>query len=263
MKLNYYIYGFILIIFTSCKDSNKKLTQESNHHLTEATHWSYSGETAPEHWAELEQGSDCDGHNQSPINIITKDVVETPTKNHLNILYSPQTFIKKVINNGHTIQFDFESGDSISYLGDTHYLKQIHFHEPSEHKINGIIYPIETHLVHLNKSGNITVLSILGEEGEESQVFEFLESFLPLKNGESKDIHKNIDLSSFFLNEKHFYSYTGSLTTPPCWERVNWVVFKEPIILSVDEVEKLRNNMPINNYRNEQPLNNRIVTFNY
>jgi carbonic anhydrase len=80
MKLNYYIYGFILIIFTSCKDSNKKLTQESNHHLTEATHWSYSGETAPEHWAELEQGSDCDGHNQSPINIITKDVVETPTK---------------------------------------------------------------------------------------------------------------------------------------------------------------------------------------
>ena len=186
-----------------------------------------------------------------------------PSENHLNIFYSPKTLISKVENNGHSIQFDFEMGDSINYKNDIYYLKQIHFHEPSEHKINGVIYPIEMHMVHLNKAGQISVLGILGEEGDESQLFEFFESFLPIENGAEKDIHQNIDLSSLFLNANNYYSYSGSLTTPPCTEGVNWVVFKTPIILSVGEVLKLKNNMPVNNYRNEQPLNDRLVKLNY
>jgi carbonic anhydrase len=226
-------------------------------------HWSYAGETSPEHWVEIEKNSDCDGKHQSPINIINKDADSIPAKGHLNILYTPTTLLSQVENNGHSIQFDFESGDSINYKNETFYLKQIHFHEPSEHKINGVIYPIEMHLVHVSKSGRITVLGIMGEEGEESQLFEFFESFLPLKNGAVKDIHQKIDLSSLFLEDKHYYSYDGSLTTPPCTEGVNWIVFKEPIVLSVEEVLKLRNNMPINNYRNEQPINDRVVQLNY
>jgi carbonic anhydrase len=117
--------------------------------------------------------------------------------------------------------------------------------------------------VHVSKSGKITVLGLLGEEGEESQLFEFLESFLPLEHGAVKDIHQKIDLSGLLLEDKHYYSYGGSLTTPPCSEGVNWVVFKEPIVLSVEEVIKLRNNMPLNNYRNEQPINERMVTYHY
>jgi len=183
--------------------------------------------------------------------------------NDLKILYNPKTLLNKVENNGHSIQFDFEAGDSINYKNETYYLKQIHFHEPSEHRINGIIYPIETHLVHVSKTGKITVLGVLGEEGDESQLFEFFESFLPLENGATKNIHHNINLSSWFLAERHYYSYSGSLTTPPCTEGVNWIVFKEPIVLSVDEVLKLKNNMPVNNYRNEQPLNNREIKLNY
>lgn len=119
------------------------------------------------------------------------------------------------------------------------------------------------HLVHVSKAGEITVLGILGEEGNESQLFEFFESFLPIKEGAFKDIHQKIDLSNLFLEDKKYYTYNGSLTTPPCTESVNWIVFKDPIILSVEEVLKLKSNMPINNYRNEQPLNGRVVKFNY
>ena len=119
------------------------------------------------------------------------------------------------------------------------------------------------HLVHVSKTGHISVLGILGEEGDESQLFEFFESFLPLENGATKDIHHQIDLSSLFLENKNYYSYRGSLTTPPCTENINWIVFKQPFILSVEEVLKLKKNMPINNYRNEQPLNKRVVKFNY
>ncbi len=251
-----------LLILVSCKQSKKETHSNNTLHENEK-HWSYSGETSPEHWIEIEKNSDCDGKHQSPINIINKDANSIATKGDLKTLYAPTTLISEVKNNGHSIQFDFEEGDSISYKNEIYYLKQIHFHEPSEHKINGIIYPIEIHLVHLSKTGKITVLGILGEEGNESQLFEFFESFLPLKNGAKKDIHHNIDLSSLLLDKKHYYSYSGSLTTPPCTEGVNWIIFKEPIILSVDEVLKLKNNMPINNFRNEQPLNDREVKLNY
>lgn len=69
---------------------------------------------------------------------------------------------------------------------ETYYLKQIHFHEPSEHKINGVIYPIEMHLVHANKSVKLTVLGLLSEESEENQLFEFFQSFLPIEHGKIK-----------------------------------------------------------------------------
>ena len=250
----------LLAYFMSCKDYNK--TIHSNE-IAEVSHWSYAGETSPEHWIEIEKNSDCNGKHQSPINIINKDADSSATKGDLKILYAPSTHISKVINNGHSVQFDFENGDSINYKNENFYLKQIHFHEPSEHKINGIIYPIEMHLVHISKSGHIAVLGIMGEEGDDSQLFEFFESFLPINNRETKAIHQKIDLSSLFLEDKNYYSYGGSLTTPPCTEGVNWFVFKQPFILLEKEVLKLRNNMPNHNYRNEQALNDRKVKLNY
>ncbi|WP_248723194.1 carbonic anhydrase [Seonamhaeicola sp. ML3] len=253
----------ILLVSIAC-NKTKKL---SDHHIAEHTphekHWSYEGETSPIHWAEIEKNSDCDGNHQSPINIIHSEVDSVRINDDLKILYTPTTLLSEVENNGHSIQFDFEPGDSINYKGKTFYLKQIHFHEPAEHRINGITYPIEMHLVHVSKRGEIAVLGVLGEEGQESQLFEFFESFLPLENGAVKDIHQKIDLSSLLLEDKHYYSYGGSLTTPPCSENVNWIVFKEPMVLSVEEVLKLKSNMPVNNYRNEQPLNGRIVNYHY
>ncbi|WP_242203875.1 carbonic anhydrase [Aestuariivivens insulae] len=250
----------VLCAMVACNNS-KKTSQSNLHH--EERHWSYSGETSPEHWIDIEKKSDCGGKHQSPVNIIHTDVDYVEMKSNLKILYTPTTLISKVDNNGHSIQFNFEEGDSINYRGKTYYLKQIHFHEPSEHKINGVVFPIEMHLVHVNKRGEIAVLAVFGEEGSQSQLFEFFESFLPLEKGETKEIHQKIDLSSLFLKDKHYYSYNGSLTTPPCTENVSWVVFKEPIILSEAEVLKLKRTMPLNNYRNEQDLNGRTVRYNY
>lgn len=247
---------FVCIIFVY----NHVLHKPTAEHK-EKLHWSYQGETAPEYWSEIEKNSDCDGNRQSPINIIHCDASPSGVSDDLEILYSPNTIMRQVANNGHSIQFDFETGDSIYYHNSTYYLRQIHFHEPSEHKINGIVYPIEIHLVHTNADGNLTVLAVLGEEGTESQLFEFFESFLPLKNGETKEIYKSVDITSLFQNPTNYYSYGGSLTTPPCTENVNWIVFKNPMILSVEEVKTLRKNMPINNFRNEQELNDRVIHY--
>ncbi len=249
------------MVLTSCKNDNKSNHSDEN---KKHVHWSYDGETSPEHWAEIKKNSDCTGKHQSPINIIdVNTIVNNIKKDEYEILYSPKTHLNKVMNNGHSIQFDFEKGDSILYNQETYHLQQIHFHEPSEHTINGIRYPIEIHLVHKNSGKNFTVLSILGEEGTKSQVFESLESFLPLQVGEEKEIHQSFDLTTLFPKNMDFYSYSGSLTTPPCTENVNWVIFKNPIIISLDEVIKLKKNMPVNNYRDEQPLNDRSIYINY
>ena len=241
----------MIVVFSSCKKEN------------EIKHWTYEGETSPEHWAEIEKNSDCEGKSQSPINIIVDHTIPVNNINNLKVFYSPETVVSKVKNNGHSIQFDFEPGDSIQYKKDVYHLKQIHFHEPAEHIVNGVRYPVEIHFLHISDEDNITVLSIFGEEGEVSELYSFFETFLPVKNGASKEINYAIDLTSLYPKSKNFYSYSGSLTTPPCTENVNWIIFKEPLILSYKHVLKLKDNMPLNNYRNEQPLNDRIVYLNY
>lgn len=248
----------LVIACTSCNNSKVK---KENVHNEKHPHWAYSGETSPEHWAEIEKDADCDGKRQSPINIIDINTqASKPNENSVNILYSPKTILNKVTNNGHSIQFDFEDGDSIQYKGNTYHLSQIHFHEPSEHTINGVRYPLEIHLVNSSKDHGYTVISILAREGNESELFDFFESFIPLEEHQSKEIKQPLNLSTLFPEQKDFYSYGGSLTTPPCTESVNWVIFKNPITVSLDEVLKLKKDMPINNYRTEQPINDRIVS---
>jgi len=255
------LFLVFFIVLNSCKNEVKSNRSDED---KKQEHWSYDGETSPEHWAEIEKNSDCAGKHQSPVNIIDiNTIVNNIKEDEYKILYSPKTHLNMVKNNGHSIQFDFEKGDSIMYNQETFHLEQIHFHIPSEHTINGIRYPIEIHLVHKNTGKNFTVLSILCEEGAKSQVVESLESYLPLKVGEEKDIQKALDLTLLFPDYKDFYTYRGSLTTPPCTENVNWVIFKNPIIISLGEVIKLKKNMPVNNYRDEQPLKDRSVYINY
>lgn len=246
----------LLFLISGC---DLHFEDETNHHGTNQLHWSCQGETSPEHWDEIENNSECGGERQSPINIIDFKAIKSSSPIQLELYYSSETHLKKAANNGHTVQFEFMPGDSILYNGEIYHLVQVHFHEHAEHLICGVVYPVEIHLVHVSAEGGLTVLAILGKEGQESQIIELLESFLPLKMGETKNINAKCDLNQVLPTDKTFYSYSGSLTTPPCTEDVNWVVFKEPIILSLEEVEKLKINMPLNNYRFEQPLNGRVV----
>ncbi|MDY8136149.1 carbonic anhydrase family protein [Aquimarina sp. 2201CG5-10] len=266
MKTKVIIVGIVLtMISISCKhkqnstETSNLQAQKSTDNKDHKTHWEYSGEVGPEHWAELIKDADCGGQHQSPINIVTIDVKKDSNLNPLDIQYSKETKIYEVINNGHSIQYNFEQGDYINYQGDRFDLKQIHFHESAEHTINGIRYPLAIHMVHTNKQGEYLVLAVMVKEGENSQPFEFLENYLPLKKGETKTINSAFDLTQNLPNNRGYYTYTGSLTTPPCTEDVYWFVFKEPITVSLKQVVILRDLMPLDNFRNEQPLNDRIV----
>lgn len=225
--------------------------------------WSYGGERGPEHWQELEEGSACAGERQSPINIIRTDSdPDTQAEWPLSLHYPPTTRIHEVTNNGHSIQFGFDKGDELEFLDARYGLVQIHFHEPSEHTLNGVRYPIEMHLVHYNEAlARFTVLAVFGYEGAASEGYDFLESYLPLAHGETKAIGEAFDLRRVLPHTLvPRYHYQGSLTTPPCTENVNWVVFEEPFMLAEEQVLRLKHNMPVNNYRDTQPLHDREVS---
>ena len=175
-------------------------------HKTNKKHWSYQGETSPEYWEEIESNSECGGTRQSPINIIDFNAVPTEKSEQLEFHYSSEIQLKKAINNGHTVQFEFMSGDYIIYNGTSYNLVQVHFHEHAEHLMSGVVYPVEIHLVHVSSMNTITVLSILGKEGEESEVIELFESFLPLKMGESKTIDVKCDINQLLPLDRTYYS---------------------------------------------------------
>lgn len=251
------VYVLMLMALFSCGKETRSDAAKSH---DQEKHWSYEGETSPEHWAEIEKNSDCSGKSQSPINIIDiKAVPSSPEDRKLTFHYTEQTILNKVRNNGHSIQYDFERGDSLCNNNVTYDLVQIHFHEPSEHTINGVRYPIEIHLVHQSDEKNYTVVGIMGIEGGESHFMQRMESYLPLEVNEEKVIDRSFDISTILPVERDYYTYQGSLTTPPCTENVQWIILKNPLELSLEEVLELRSNMPLKNYRNEQPINDRKV----
>jgi carbonic anhydrase len=229
----------------------------SNSEKEKAKHWTYEGETGPEHWAELEKNSQCDGNFQSPINLVNYKT--NASLKPLNLHYAEQTKLHDVVNNGHSIQYDFEPGDFLVWEKDTFNLTQFHFHEPAEHLIDGVRYPLEIHLVHQNKDNQFVVLAIMAKEGENSEPFEFLESYLPIAVGEQKIIDQAFDIALNLPEDRNYFHYKGSLTTPPCTESVNWLVFQEPIRVSLEQVMQLKYAMPLNNYREEQPQHGRQI----
>ena len=127
-----------------------------------AIHWTYSGEQGPENWATLSPDyAACNGKNQSPINLT--GFIEADLK-PIDFTYQPGG--NEILNNGHTVQVNCAEGSNIVVDGIRFGLKQFHFHAPSENQINGESYPMEAHLVHADKDGNLAVAAIMFIEGE-------------------------------------------------------------------------------------------------
>lgn len=255
-KLSIFILPILIFAISSCKtDSNN----HDNHDDSHAT-WSYEGETGPEHWAEIsDEHADCAGKSQSPINIV--GAVKGENLKPLFLDYSAKANTE-VVNNGHTIKVNYDAGtfvieDPDTYDGIDFNIAQFHFHCGSENTVDGKRYPSEAHFVHVDKDGNLAVLALFIEEGEEN---EFLAKVLEVapKEGSSK-IEAEININNFLPESKSYWAFSGSLTTPPCSEGVKWYVLKESVQASKEQIEKLASLMPANNYRPVQDLNGRTI----
>lgn len=229
--------------------------ETDNRHGHHATHWGYEGVGAPEHWGSLkDEFQTCStGMQQSPINITSADV-----KENARIKPSYSQAALDVINNGHTIQVNYQNDSEIEVAGKTYKLLQFHFHSPSEHTIDGKPADMVAHLVHKADDGQLGVIGVLMNKGKRNPVIDEIWDNLPQGEG-AKQSKKFIDVADLLPKDLSYYNYSGSLTTPPCSEGVNWMVLKNPIEVSEDQVAKFTQIFS-KSVRPVQPLHGRTIT---
>ncbi|WP_169795483.1 carbonic anhydrase, partial [Dechloromonas denitrificans] len=218
-------------------------------------HWDYEGAGGPENWSKLDpKNTTCAiGQRQSPIDI--KDGIKVDLE-PIKFNYRPSTF--RIVDNGHTVQVAV--GDSsISLTGKTYELVQFHFHRPSEEKINGQRFDMVVHLVHKSDEGQLAVVAVLLERGNENPFIQTLWNNLPLeKNLEVSPPGPIIDPMTLLPASRNYYTYMGSLTTPPCSEGVLWLVMKQPAQVSPDQIN-IFSRLYKNNARPIQPVAGRLI----
>ncbi len=222
-------------------------------------HWGYEGNEAPEHWGEIEGNEKCGKSSaQSPIDILTSAVASK--KGAKPEFHYDAGDIKNITDNGHTLQFDFKEGNYVIYNNKKYFLLQFHAHEESEHTIDGIRYPLELHFVHKALDGSVLVIAVMAKEGAENSHFEKLKVFKSLAKNGKEDIEINFNPEKMYPHNKAHYTYAGSLTTPPCSDNVTWVLFKNPIEMTEEEIKDIAKHLPKSNNRPIQPLNGRVVS---
>lgn len=243
MKKIFFVGATALALLTSCSRNEETVEHEK--------HWDYENPN----WGA--QGySECAGLVQSPIDIVTRYTVKA---NLPEIKFNYENFPVKVIDNGHTVQINASKG-SIQYKNETYTLKQFHFHGHSEHTIDGQTRPVEVHFVHENPTTKaLVVLGVMVKGGgaENATFAKYLSAFPTQKNQENT-LTEEINPAGMFPTSKKYYNYTGSLTTPPCSQGIDWVVFKDDVTVSDAQLQaflKAYNH----NARPVQPVGSRTV----
>jgi carbonic anhydrase len=222
-----------------------------------AAHWTYSGANGPDKWQKIEPDyTTCGlGKTQSPIDI--KDsVAKKADLPAIAFDYKPTPLA--IVDNGHTIQVNYAPGSSITVGGKKYELVQFHFHKPSEEKINGKHFDMVAHLVHKDAEGKLAVVAVLLKGGHDNPLIATIWKNLPKHESETKVDSVSINVADLLPTNRKYYTFTGSLTTPPCSEDVTWFVLRTPSPVSSAQVARFGKAYAMN-ARPVQPLNGREV----
>ena len=225
---------------------------------TGAPHWGYHGAESADKWGDLSKDfATCKlGKEQSPIDIKTKDAEKTKLD---KIEFSYQPTKLSIVNNGHTVQVNYDKGSSILVGKDKYELLQFHFHTPSEEEIDGKEFDLLAHLVHQSADGKLAVVAVLFDRGADNNGLKTFWDKLPKDSGETRNLPKSmINAGDLLPANKAYFTFNGSLTTPPCSENVRWFVLKTPVTVSKDQTTAFRKIYPLNN-RPVQPVNGRKI----
>lgn len=197
---------------------------------------------------------------QSPINVSTVKCEE----GHHQIQLHYESSHEHIVHQQSKVELDYDDGSYVVFDGKQYDFKQFHFHTPSEHLLDGVHYPLEMHLVHLEEFvqgvPHYLVIAILFKEGEKD---EFLSHFL----SEVPEDFTEVDFHDKFINineeiwpeelNDYFY-YKGSLTTPPYTETVSWLILNHIHEASPEQIQRLLK-LEGDNHRKLQELHNRNV----
>ena len=220
-------------------------------------HWDYEGAEGPEHWGEIDPNFETcrSGTSQSPIDIHDTVDADLPP---LEIHYAVGG--RDEVNNGHSIQINYEPGSTITLGGHDYQLKQFHFHTPSENHVEGHAFPLEAHLVHADDKGNLAVIAVMFEAGAHNQALADAWQDMPETPHTHHLLLTRASAAALLPANHDYYRFDGSLTTPPCSEGVAWLVMKQPLTVSQEQIDHFAKVMGHPNNRPIQALNGRVVS---
>ncbi|XP_060949739.1 carbonic anhydrase 1-like [Limanda limanda] len=251
--------------------------------------WGYAADNGPDKWAD--NFPVANGQRQSPIDILPGEATFDGELKPLSLKYDPSN-CQEILNNGHSFQVTFVDDTDSSTLKDgpisgVYRLKQFHFHwgasdeRGSEHTVAGTMYPAELHLVHWNtkypsfgdaasKPDGLAVVGVFLKIGSDNaKLQKVLDAFSSIQAKGKQTTFADFDPTGLLPGSLDYWTYLGSLTTPPLLESVTWIVCKEPISISVEQMAKFRSLLfsaegeteccMVDNYRPPQPLKDRKV----
>lgn len=247
------VFALMLIGCAQPSDSPETAEDEDTEDVYGDAEWGYSGDIGPENWADLSAAyAACAGSTQSPIDLT--DATEA-SDGALELNYSSAD--ARLVDTGHSVQANLTEGNAITLDGNAFNLLQLHFHAPSEHTIDGASFPSEVHFVHQSADGELAVIGVMLEEGEANPLLDGLWAQMPDEDDAQADA-MTVQLADLLPDDRSYYRYDGSLTTPPCSPGVNWIVMRTPITMSTEQLEALRERHD-GNARPVQPLNDRTL----
>jgi carbonic anhydrase len=220
--------------------------------------WDYSGKNGPLRWGKLDPAyKACSaGHEQSPIDIRGA---------HLNKALQPIEFhyISGAVtleNNGHTIEVHVNPGSYIVAAGVRYDLQLYHFHHPSEEAVKGKLTDMVVHLVHKSADGKQAVVAVRLREdmGNPNAVLAPLWQHLPRTTGATEKVTEPVNPGGLLPADRAYWTYTGSLTVPPCTEGVQWFVLEQEMSLSRDQLRTFTAIFPMNSRPLQDPHGRRI-----
>jgi carbonic anhydrase len=221
-------------------------------------HWGYDAEEGPEHWGSLspEFRLADEGREQSPIDIAASGVQE----GHLPAVdFRYRATHAHWVNDGHTLQHAEDGENHLIWEGQRWDLHQYHVHMPSEHTVDGFHASAELHFVHTNEEGEVLVIAVMVIAGEDHADMLVTVPHLPTQTGGEADLPVVRDPTEWLPNDRAYWSYHGSFTTPPCTEGVIWMVMQDPVTAPQEALRQVGRILGRNN-RPTQPLNGRLVT---
>jgi carbonic anhydrase len=194
------------------------------------------------------------GHAQSPINITGTKKTDLPP-----LIFGYNAVPLNIINNGHTIQVNYPPGSSLIVGDKTYTLQQFHFHHPSEEHFNGQAYDMEAHLVHVDAEGHLAVVAVLLQTSNANRFIGTIWQNIPEEQEKGLEVPGVVLKVKDLLPADHgYYTFAGSLTTPPCSEGVTWFVLKHLVSFSASQLAEFARLYP-RDARPIEPRNGREI----
>ncbi len=186
---------------------------------------------------------------QSPIDIVHPIQAKL---GDLALAYQPTPL--RILNDGLTVQVNHAPGSRMTINGRAYEVVQFHFHTPAEHTIGGRAYPLELHIVHQDAAGELAVLGVFFEPGGANEALEPIWAALPPGiTAEATIPGVSVDLRGLLPVSMVYFEYVGSRTMPPYTDDVRWLVLREPVSVSAEQIARFRQVFPMN-ARPVQPL---------